>query len=306
MNDNITTLRVKQQLRNQDTPPQGMTKLFTGIPIHEWMFGNPAHQHLVSRDNPASLTYVCQVCGLIEPKRKPNGWLRRRCACEIALYEQESHAAFKAQNQAFMDAQKSGKTYTWLGDDESGLEVKTFDNFNAKYQAKAFAECQSWVGRFLQARQFNDTFSLNIVLMGSYGTGKTHLGAAILNALRAQCIPCLFATVQGFFNALYSKSFEEKLHLNEQASVTPLLVLDELDKLYIKQASEFEVPGKYQKAMLAELLDKRYKRRLPTIITTNEQKDLGMWLDGATISRLQERITALSMNGVDYRSRGSK
>jgi hypothetical protein len=38
-------------------------------------------------------------------------------------------------------------------------------------------------------------------------------------------------------------------------------------------------------------------------MTTNEQSDLGMWLDGATISRLYERVTLLPMNGVDYRAR---
>ena len=87
--------------------------------------------------------------------------------------------------------------------------------------------------------------------------------------------------------------------MTEAAVLTPLLVIDELDKLYVKQKDDMS----YQKATLTEILDRRYKRRLPTIITTNEQEDLGLWLSGATISRLQERISALPMNGVDYRTR---
>ncbi len=280
---------------------QSFSRPFAGFAIHEWMFD--AKPYLVSRDNPASLRYVCQECGMIEPKHIVNGWIRRRCACELALYEQSSHEAFKAESLASVALEKTSKTYTWLGDNESDLPGKSFDDFTWALQPKAFEECVNFARRFIEARQYGDTFSKNILLMGSYGTGKTHLAAAILNTLRAQCIPCLFGTAQGFFNALYSKSFEDKAHLIEQASNTPLLVLDELDKLYYAQKDDPELSGAYQKKTLFEMLNKRYNSKKPTIITTNEQNDLGMWLDGATISRLYERVTLLPMNGVDYRSR---
>jgi DNA replication protein DnaC len=280
---------------------QSFSRPFAGFAIHEWMFD--AKPYLVSRDNPASLRYVCQECGLVEPKHVANGWIRRRCACELALYEQTSHAEFKAESQALADTEKTSRTYTWLGDAEDDLTDKTFVNFTRDYQIKAYDECENWTKRFLQARQYTDTFSLNVLLMGGYGTGKTHLATAILNTLRAQNIPCLFCTAQNFFNALYGQNFEGKAYLIEQASMAPLLAIDELDKLYFAQKDDPELSGAFQKRTLFDILDKRYKRRLPTIITTNEQKDLGMWLDGATISRLYERVTLLPMNGVDYRSR---
>lgn len=275
----------------------GFRRPFGLLTIPEWMFTE--RPHLVHRDDPKPLAYVCQECGLIEPKRVANGYIRRRCACELAMYEETSHAEFKAETQAQVDTQKTSRTYTWLGEAEDDLTGKTFDNFTRAFQIKAYDECESWTKRFLQARQYNDTFSLNVLLMGGYGTGKTHLAAAILNTLRAQNIPCLFCTAQGFFYTLYSKDFDGKLHLIEQAALTPLLVIDELDKLYVRA----ETDGAYQKRTLFDILDKRYKRRLPTIITTNEQNDLGMWLDGATISRLYERVTLLPMNGADYRTR---
>lgn len=285
-------------LRKEIQPkPSDFSKPFGLFTIPEWMF--EARPHLVSRDDPKSLSYVCQECGLIEPKMVANGYIRRRCACEKALYEQVSHAEFKAESQAAVDLQKTNRTYTWLGEAEDDLTGKTFESFTRQYQIKAYDECVNWTKRFIEARQYNDTFSLNVLLMGGYGTGKTHLAAAILNTLRAQCIPCLFCTAQGFFNVLYGKDFDGKLHLIEQAAMTPLLVIDELDKLYVR----VDTDGAYQKRTLFDILDKRYKRRLPTIMTTNEQSDLGMWLDGATISRLYERVTALPMNGTDYRTR---
>jgi DNA replication protein DnaC len=287
----LAYLNIKPERESTGTRP------FHGFEIPEWMFDE--RPHIVSRDDPKSLAYVCQECGLIEAKHVRNGYMRRRCACEMEMYYEEGQVQAKAEMKAVADVQKTGRTYTWLGDVEDDLDGKSLDNFTRDYQKKAYDECESWVKRFTQARQYNDTFSLNVLMMGSYGTGKTHLAAAICNQLRDHMIPCLFCTAQGFFNVLYSKSFEGKQSLTDAAVTTPLLVIDELDKLYVKMHDDMS----YQQATLTEILDRRYKRRLPTIITTNEQEDLGVWLSGATMSRLQERITLLSMNGVDYRSK---
>lgn len=275
----------------------GMTRLGSLFTIPEWMFDE--RPHLVSRDNPAQLRYVCQECGIVEPKPVANGFIRRECACERAMRDNLAHEQFRQETQAILAVQKTARTYTWLGGQEDDLASKTFDSFTESYQPKAYQEAKAFAERIIRARAYSDTARGNLVLMGSYGTGKTHLAAACLNLLRAQCIPCLFCTAQELFNTLYSRDFDGKLHLLDQAGSTPLLVLDELDKLYVRQ----ETDGAYQKRTLFDILDKRYKRKLPTIITTNEQKDLGTWLDGATISRLYERITAVPMNGTDYRAR---
>lgn len=273
---------------------------FHGFEIPEWMFDE--RPHIVSRDDPKSLTYVCQVCGIVEPKHKRNGYMRRRCACEIAAYEDMQQQEAITEMKAVASLHRTSRTYTWLGTEEDDLTEKDFTGFNLAFQPDAFKQCQAYAHQFIDAYKIGETFSRNIILCGSYGTGKTHLAAAILNTLRQHMIPCLFCTAQGFFNTFYSKSFEDKPHLIESAVVTPLLVIDELDKLYVKPDAVQDAMS-YQKATLTEILDRRYKRRLPTIIITNAQKDLGLWLSGATISRLQERLTLLQMNGVDYRTR---
>ena len=278
-------------------PKSTGTRPFHGFEIPEWMFDE--RPHIVSRDDPKSLAYVCQECGLIEPKHKRNGYMRRRCACEMAADDHVANTEARDEMLAVMNLHRTNRTYTWLGEQEDDLSEKSFQGFNSMYQLEAFKECENYARLIVRARSVGDTFSRNILMTGGYGTGKTHLAAAILNTLREHMIPCLFCTAQGFFTVLYSKSFEDKTHLTEAAVTTPLLVIDELDKLYVKMHDDMS----YQQATLTEMLDRRYKRRLPTIITTNEEDDLGLWLSGATMSRLQERITLLSMNGVDYRSK---
>lgn len=298
-------------LRPQDDETnEGLERVITLLPIPEWMFDE--RPHLFSRNDPASLCYDCPVCGRILPKRVRNGYMRRACACERALHEERLQKGAKEEYLSLVSSARAGRTYSWLSDpsDRSRqppanefLEERSFANFTRAYQKQAYDECKDWVKNFLSARMHREQFSLNLLLVGSYGTGKTHLAAAILNALRTEGVSCLFCTAQGFFNALYGRSFEGKLALQEQAAMTPVLVLDEIDKLYVKHAADPEMSGSFQKATLAEFLDRRWKSKRPTIITTNEQEDLGLWLNGATISRLHENLTALRMNGVDYRSR---
>lgn len=122
--------------------------------------------------------------------------------------------------------------------------------------------------------------------MGNYGVGKTHLSAAILNEIRAAGIPCLCTTVPDLFNAIYAADFEEKESTIRQASTTQVLLLDDLDKLHIKQSqAPGERPGTYQKEKLFEILNSRYVAKLPTMITTNERDDLERWLGKAVLSR---------------------
>src|SRR2546421_9605725 len=209
----LAYLRVKpvQEQHNDDRGKRP----FHGFQIPEWMFDE--RPHIVSRDDPKSLTYVCQECGLMEAKHVRNGYMRRRCACEIAAYDDLRQAEAKAEMIATMNLHRTNRTYTWLGTEEDDLSEKSFEGFNLAFQPEAFKECRNYARLLIDARKVGDTFSRNILMMGSYGTGKTHLAASILNDLRSHMIPCLFCTAQGFFNAYYSASFEKKLSLTEAA-----------------------------------------------------------------------------------------
>lgn len=260
--------------------------------IPAWMFGS--HPHLVNHDDPEALRYICQVCGLVEPKEMMNGWLRVACACERALRDAEKWGPVGRPSE---DVLKASITYTWLGTDVGGLERKSFVDFSPAYQPKAYETAKDYATKLIEAHKYDEQFSRNMLLIGGVGTGKTHLAAAVANEARAHTIPCLFAMVGGYFDALYAADFDRKRDLIERASTTPLLVLDDLDKLYIKVESE----GAYQKTELFKILNSRYTRHLPTIITTNEQKNLEHWLSGATLDRLFERCDVLQMNGKSYR-----
>ncbi len=279
-----------------------MTRAYTLRPIPEWMFDT--HPHIASTD-PAQVRWTCEKHGVIEPKEHANGWTRRECPCEKAAREAQQYGMLMQVNKQLTFKQKADRTYTWLGKDatEIGLEERAFTNFHPDAQPKVIefkthlATAKMYASQVISSNQQQKVQIDNLMMKGGYGTGKTHLAAAILNELRARGIGCLFCTAQNLFNALYAADFDGKQEIISQLGTTPLAVIDELDGLHLGK----DTAGEFQRKTLFDILNRRYQRQLPTVLITNVQDDLSPWLEGKAISRLFEHMTVLKMFGVDYR-----
>jgi len=114
------------------------------------------------------------------------------------------------------------------------------------------------------SRRMADSPAGWLVLMGSFGCGKTHLAAAVANHREAQGFPSLFVVVPDFLDYLrstfnpaspvsYDRMFEEIRSVN-------LLVLDDL-------GAQNATPWAREK--LFQLLNHRYNAELATVITTS-------------------------------------
>ncbi len=267
-----------------------MHRITLAYVIPEWKFAFDSVSK-VAHD----VFWICESCGPIEPITCINGFIRRECACERKAREKPATVQKKTM---------STRCYSWLGTQylAPDLETKSFENFYPQHQMKNAREyhghlalARIYAGSIVDGKQVD-----NLQVTGSYGTGKTHLATAICNHLRANQVSCLFCTVPDLFDELYSRTFTEQEDLLTQASSTTLLVLDDLDKLHVRQ----DTNGAFQKSKLFSILNRRYLKHVPTIITANEGDDFSKWLDEATMSRLGERLTPLKMSGMDYRSRG--
>jgi DNA replication protein DnaC len=114
-----------------------------------------------------------------------------------------------------------------------------------------------------------------LLLYGTKGTGKTHLAAAIGNARIALGQPAIFMVVPDLLDhlrATYSPQSEVTYdELFESLRNTQLLILDDLGT---QSASPWASEKLYQ------LINHRYNRRLPTVITMNEEAaevDARLW-----------------------------
>lgn len=238
--------------------------------------------------DPQEVTWECATCGVQNPHTFDvdgiNHYGRRMmCPCQ----EREKDRKEREQRHLEWVAVQSKHTYSWLGGRwaDVSLTKKTFDNFKAEKQPDAYEMA------LLYAANPNGT----LALYGTFGTGKTHILAAVCNeALAKYGISSLFTTAPDFFGAIQQRIShkEDYYDLVDRAAKTPLLVIDDIDKA---KYSEFK------EEIYFAIIDKRTKRELPTAISTNRLDELASFVGGAVCSRLQIGQIAIPMNGKDYR-----
>ncbi len=138
-----------------------------------------------------------------------------------------------------------------------------------------------------------------LLLRGGYGCGKTHLAAAIANAIVARGEPVLFVTVPDLLDHLRAayaptapQRYDERF---EQVRTAPLLILDDL-------GTEYATPWALEK--LFQLLNYRYMAQLPTVVTTNHDLDE---LDPRLRSRMADPdlVQIVTILAPDYRQAGA-
>lgn len=226
----------------------------------------------------------CEICGGI-------GWIRQDlpithpdfgrlqvCACrQTKVNQQAQERLFRLSNlQAFSHM--------------------TLDNFKTEGRlGLGDQQVSSLQVAHNQATHFSQNPTGWLLLMGTFGCGKTHLAAAIANKVLELGIPTLFLTVPDLLDWLrYSYgsqegSFEERF---EEIRNIHLLVLDDL-------GTQNTTPWAEEK--LYQILNHRYTHHLPTVITTNQVMNE---IEGRIRSRLQDPdlVTIVRILAPDYRS----
>jgi DNA replication protein DnaC len=174
------------------------------------------------------------------------------------------------------------------------LRRLTFDSFIRKVKSGT-PPARSPDAAWEAARAYSDSPRGWLVLWGTFGTGKTHLAAAVANYRISKGEPAVFIVVPDLLDHLRSTfsptsdvTYDE---LFETVRNTPLLILDDL-------GTQTSTPWAQEK--LYQVLNHRYNMALPTVITTNLSPD-------EIEPRLRSRIgdghlsTLCEIRGVDTR-----
>ncbi len=237
-------------------------------PIEEYSLGDPD----------------CEICGGIGwvrqdlPITHPDFGRMQVCQCRQSRVAQQSQARlFRLSN---LEAFEHMTLESFKTEGRLGLGDQQVSSLQVAHN---------------QASHFSQNPTGWLLLMGTYGCGKTHLAAAIANKVLEQGIATLFLTVPDLLDWLrYSYgaqqgSFEERF---EEIRNIKLLVLDDL-------GTQNTTPWAEEK--LYQILNYRYIHHLPTVITTNQEL---MEIDGRIRSRLQDPdlVTVVRILAPDYRS----
>jgi DNA replication protein DnaC len=226
---------------------------------------------------------VCPICGglgLVKrdlPISDPNFGKFEVCECQ-----KENHQRASVQRLYTISNLDAYRNMTFESFDISGLNNKNEVNNTLEV---AFNTTQNY------ARHLNGW----LLLMGSYGCGKTHLAAAVANEVVSMGVQTLFLTVPDLLDWLrYSFSSEESSYESrfEEIKNIRFLVLDDF-------GTQNTTPWAREK--LFQIINHRYTHKLPTIVTTN----IGLSeIDERVSSRLQDRelVIKLQIDAPDFRN----
>ena len=165
------------------------------------------------------------------------------------------------------------------------IERQSFDNFDLEryaYDKKVYeimkanlATAKNYVKNFGRSQE-------NLLLIGSTGTGKTHISTAIARELIHKGYDVIYDSTQNVISDFESDRFKSGYGLSEPKSEKylecRLLIIDDLGT---------EFTNAFTVSTLYNLLNTRQNKGLPTIISTNlSQKELAAKYEDRIYSRI--------------------
>jgi DNA replication protein DnaC len=184
------------------------------------------------------------------------------------------------------------------------LKSVTFESYNPTTDELAKAK--------QIAQRYADNFSLEnpvgLLLIGNYGTGKSHLSVSIVKELMKKDFECIFISTPKLMTKIrstYNKQSEyTEDQIINQLSKVDCLVLDDIGSESTRSNAN-DNQHTWATSKLFEIIDNRIGKH--TIFTSNyEPSELQKQLGGRNFSRMMENVHVLKMFGEDYRLRDFK
>ncbi|MBO5841931.1 MAG: ATP-binding protein [Clostridia bacterium] len=208
------------------------------------------------------------------------------CLCKCAKEAREKEEEERRQRELAMQVQRYRRT----GFPDSEMENWNFSRDDGS-DPKMTAAMQNYVKNFATFREQGK----GLLLFGDVGTGKTFRAACVANALIDAGVPALvtnFARIRNTVQGL----FEGRQEYFDSLNKFPLLVIDDLST---------ESKTEYMQEIVYNVIDGRYRAKLPLIVTTNLTREELMNPADITyqriFSRLFEMCTPIEIAGADRR-----
>lgn len=239
--------------------------------------------------NPVDTISVCPVCGEPTAKKVTFGdksfSMPLACACARAQ-AREMDEYVEREKKLFRDKEIIRGGYL----DESYLDLDFGKDDSPT--SKPSMDLRRYVKAWDEMKKKN----IGLLLMGSYGTGKTYYAGAIANEVRKLGDYVLIGTLPKLISTMNEDYGRYKSEWEDKIKTYPLMVIDDLG---IERITD------YSYEQIETIIDLRYRSKLPIIVTTNISKtDLANMTDirqQRVWSRLNEMCVAYAITGTDRR-----
>lgn len=238
---------------------------------------------------------ICETC-------QDAGWIQT--AVVSATTGWDSRKTMQPCPSCQVVAERRHALYASLSDWSGDLAAKTFATFDeAVPEVAAGARAMKAFSQDVISayRQQHEPLRMPrrwcMTLYGTFGSGKTHLGAAFVNHLRANDVPALYAFCPSLWVRLGctgDRDDETDYEARFQVVATaPAIVLDEPGGM-VNAAGGAAVSDAVLR-LRARLIEIRYTRKLPTVLL--DQRDPDTWGDKRSADRLKEWSNDCMLHG---------
>lgn len=251
----------------------------------------------------SKLQEVCPKCGkhlykkitILEKERV----VRTACECESNAWHEKQRRENAQKKQIELQKMMNNSLM------DKKFKESTFENWDfTKASKQMYGLGKRYVTNFKKCRNSN----LGLLIYGEPGNGKTYLVSAIANELLKQFVPTICVSINGLLSRIqqtYNKwGKEAESDVIRGLCNADLLVIDDLGT---------EPNKDWQRSMIYNIIDSRYRSNLPLIITTNlkinpKQKNgiLTDLYDRRTESRILEMTIPVLNSGKDIRIEEAK
>lgn len=232
------------------------------------------------------------------------------CDCEEAKAKHDAEVAEKErirqeEEQRKREEERKKRVERQLAN--SGMKARFLTRTFANFQKDTAGRKQAWN----TAKEYADNFQAHkangdgLYIEGTFGTGKTHIAAAIAIQLMEQGHQVIFQTADDLLRGIkvtFDETGSKEQEAIDRLKNCELLVIDDIGK---EQATDWST------AQLYAIINDRYESQKPLIITTNfnetdliaveSPKGVGAHRIMAILSRLHETCSLMTMSWQDWR-----
>jgi len=262
----------------------------------------------------------CSECGAtytanyILSTGKPHdmsGGMCRECRDKL-IREREA----KEEAERLADVARRRRQWRERSGIPSRFMYKEFGNFEIDRQPTAYKRALQYAEKYPLGKATGYP-SLLLTSEGVWGVGKTHLACAIIHHILNKwngeniIMPCYFTTEPDLFRSIqatYNYSNDDRRIRETEEDIynrlihVPLLVIDDIGK-------EQRGDARFVQRVLFAIIDGRYSRNLPMVLTTNLSPELleqhlgGVGSNEASMDRLVEMTNGkfVRLKGESYR-----